>query len=513
MSKPQLSIILVNYKVPDFLEHCLLSIRGASRDIDLEVIVVDNASGDGSVELLSPRFPEVRFLSSEQNLGFAKASNWGYRESTGSYVLFLNPDTLLSEDCLQQSIEFLESRPDAGALGIRMIDGAGRFLPESKRAFPDPVTAFYKIVGLSRLFPRSPRFARYHLGHLSNSSDHAIDVVSGAYFMVRRSVLERVGVFDEQFFMYGEDIDLSYRIQQAGYTNYYFAGSTILHFKGESTQKQSFRYVKLFYGAMSQFVQKHQLHNGVFTVGIQLAIGGRALVSLIRRSIQRIGIPIFDWILILSAFFLVRIGWSAFIRPDVNYPHNLSFPTSLYAMLFFVTGLFAGLFRNPFRWHHFFRATVLSGGVLLTIYSLLPESYRYSRGIVFFGAVFATILLGGWRLLLLRLQLISRSTEKRLSFPVLFIGSDKNRHIVQQLYSDKPAAAFLQVAPEGAADELAHRVDAFHALVRFDDIIFCSTDVSFQTIYKLMERWKRRYAFRFYASNSDAILPLRKEHD
>ncbi len=441
---PQLSIVLVNYKVPDFLEHCLLSIRSASRGIAVEVIVVDNASGDGSVELLSPRFPEVRFLSSSENLGFAKASNWGYRESTGLYVLFLNPDTLLSEDCLQRSMDFLEARPNAGALGIRMIDGTGRFLPESKRAFPDPVTAFYKITGLSRLFPRSPRFSRYHLGHLSNTSDHAIDVVSGAYFMVRRSVLEKVGVFDEQFFMYGEDIDLSYRIQQAGYTNYYFSGSTILHFKGESTQKQRFRYVKLFYGAMSQFVRKHQLHNGIFTAGILLAIGARALVSIIRRSIQRIGIPIFDWVLILSAFFLVRIGWSKLIRPDVNYPENLSLPTSLYALLFFVTALLSGLVRHPFRWHHFFRATVLSGGVLLAIYSLLPESYRYSRGIVFFGALFATALLFGWRLMLLRLQLISRSTEKQLSFPVLFIGSEKNRHLVQKLYPDESAAAFLQ---------------------------------------------------------------------
>ena len=187
--------------------------------MSVEVIVVDNASGDGSVEWLTPRFPEVRFIESDQNLGFAKASNLGYRQSQGDYVLFLNPDTLLSEDSLHGSIKFLEDKLTAGALGMRMIDGSGRFLRESKRAFPDPATAFYKIIGLSSLFPQSSRFAKYHLGHLSPDSNHPIDVVSGAYFMVRRSVLEAVGSFDEDFFMYGDDIDLSYRIQQAGFIN------------------------------------------------------------------------------------------------------------------------------------------------------------------------------------------------------------------------------------------------------------------------------------------------------
>jgi len=284
---PVLSIILVNYKVPYFLEQCLLSVEKAATGLAVEVIVVDNAPGDGSIEYLAPRFPSVRFLEADQNLGFAKACNWGFRESRGCYILFLNPDTILSEDCLHRSIDFLSEKPQAGALGIRMIDGTGNFLPESKRAFPHPATAFYKISGLATLFPRSPRFARYHLGHLSPFSDQAIDVIAGAYFLVRRSVLEQVGLFDEQFFMYGEDIDLSYRIQQAGYTNYYFSGSSILHFKGESTKKQNIRYVKLFYGAMSLFVKKHRLPNRMFTVGIQIGIGLRAMMAFLGRGASR----------------------------------------------------------------------------------------------------------------------------------------------------------------------------------------------------------------------------------
>ncbi len=506
---PALSIILVNYKVPHFLEQCLLSVEAGSAGLDVEVIVVDNASGDGSIEHLSLRFPSVRFLASEQNLGFGKACNWGFRESRGRYILFLNPDTLLSEDTLRRSIEFLESKPQAGAVGIRMIDGAGKFLPESKRAFPHPVTALYKMIGLSALFPRSPRFARYYLGHLSPREDHSIDVVAGAYFLVRRSVLEQVGTFDEQFFMYGEDIDLSYRIQQAGYINYYFSGSTILHFKGESTQKQHFRYVKLFYGAMRQFVQKHRLHNGLFTLGIQGAIGLRAMIALLRRGIDQISIPVLDWVWILATFLAVRLGWSAYVRPDVHYPENLTLPIISYALFFFLITLFSGSRSIPFRWRKFWKAMILSTGLLLVTYSLLPESYRYSRGIVVFGALFSVAVLALWRLFLLRLQLLSRSTESRLQFPVVLIGTAAGCRNLQQLYPEQPAAAFIQLEPDSSPEQLSRRLKEYNQLIRFSDVVFCSGDLSYQQMFSLMEQWGRRFSYRFYAPGTKSILPLR----
>jgi GT2 family glycosyltransferase len=507
---PVLSIILVNYKVPHFLEQCLLSVEAASVGLEVEVIVVDNASADGSVEYLSPRFPSVRFLVSEKNLGFGKACNWGFRESRGRYILFLNPDTLLSEDALRKSIEFLESKPEAGAIGIRMIDGSGKFLPESKRAFPHPVTAFYKMIGLSALFPRSPRLARYYLGHLSAREDHPIDVVAGAYFLTRRSVLEQVGTFDEQFFMYGEDIDLSYRIQHAGYTNYYFSGSTILHFKGESTQKQHFRYVKLFYGAMRVFVQKHRLHNGLFTLGIQGAIGLRAMIAWLRRGIDQISIPVFDWVWILATFIAVRIGWSAYVRPDVQYPENLTLPIISYALFFFLVTLFVGSFRTPFRWRNFWKAAIWATGLLLITYSLLPESYRYSRGIVLFGSVFSVVILALWRLLLLKLQLISRSTEARLQFPVLLVGSVQSSHHIQQLYPEQPAAAFIQLEPDSSPEQLSRSLKEYNQLIRFSDVVFCIGDLSHQQMFSLMEQFGRRFSYRFFAPGASSILPLRK---
>lgn len=501
---PQLSIIIVNYRVPYFLEHCLQSVRVAARGLEVEVVVVDNASGDGSVEYLRPRFPEVRFLESSTNLGFGRASNWGYRESRGEYVLFLNPDTLLSEESLRGSIQFLEERPKAGALGIKMIDGAGKFLPESKRAFPDPITAFYKIIGLSRLFPRSPRFARYHLGHLSADANQVIDVVSGAFLMVRRAVLEQVGVFDEQFFMYGEDIDLSYRIQQAGYVNYYFAESAILHFKGESTQKQHLKYVRLFYGAMSQFVRKHKLHNGIFTTGIQIAIGMRALVSMIRRAIDRVGISLLDGLLILGSFFLVRSFWSTSIRPDVNYPNNLLVSTALYAICFFIVALLAGLSRKPFRWKQLFSATFISTGVVLIIYALMPESLRYSRGMILFSSVFASVVLIGWRQVLLSMQVINKHQHDQIRFPILVIGHSASWNAIRSLYPEQPAAAFQHLDP--VSGSLEESVRSIHALIPFQEIVFSPGELSYSQLLRLMQCFSTQYMFRFHVNSSDRLI-------
>ncbi|RYG42838.1 MAG: glycosyltransferase family 2 protein, partial [Chitinophagaceae bacterium] len=252
-----LSVIIVNYNVKYFLEQCLYSVRKALIPIQAEIIVVDNKSTDNSPEYLQPRFPEAIFISNETNVGFGQACNQGLKQASGKYILFLNPDTILPEDCLKKSIDFLAARPEAGALGIKMIDGSGNFLRESKRSFPSPLTSFYKLAGLARLFPRSSLFARYHLGHLDENKDHAVDVLAGAFMLIKKEVLNKTGAFDETFFMYGEDVDLSYRIQKSGYLNYYFSGSSIIHFKGESTKRGSMNYVRMFYNAMSIFVRKH----------------------------------------------------------------------------------------------------------------------------------------------------------------------------------------------------------------------------------------------------------------
>lgn len=277
----QLSVIIVNYNVKYFLEQCLSSLLAAIETVDAEVCVVDNASIDGSVEYLKTKFPRINFIVNTTNVGFAKANNMGLEQSQGKYVLFLNPDTILPEDCLTGCLAFLEGNEQAGALGVRMIDGTGAFLPESKRSFPSPATSFYKLTGLSRLFPNSTVFGRYALTYLSNRQNHEVDVLAGAFLMARKEMLCQLKGFDEAFFMYGEDIDLSFRIQMCGYKNYYFSETTIIHFKGESAKKGSFNYVRIFYQAMSIFVKKHYTGTSarVYVFFIQAAICLRASIS------------------------------------------------------------------------------------------------------------------------------------------------------------------------------------------------------------------------------------------
>lgn len=256
-----LSVIVVNYNVKFFLEQCLSSLKTAFEgsslpDDRIEVFVVDNNSSDGSVDFLQPSYPSFHFVRNEENAGFAKANNQALALCRGEFVLFLNPDTILAEDSLEICLSFFGKHPDAGAVGVRMVDGTGQFLRESKRGFPGAAASFFKMSGMTAVFPRSKIFSAYYMGHLPENSSSPVDVLSGAFMMVRKQVLDRTGGFDEQFFMYAEDIDLSFRISEAGFRNYYVPATTIIHFKGESTRKD-FRYIKMFYSAMQLFMKKH----------------------------------------------------------------------------------------------------------------------------------------------------------------------------------------------------------------------------------------------------------------
>ncbi len=268
----QLSVIIVNYNVKCFLEQCLHTVLKASKNIHAEVIVVDNCSNDESRQWLEPQFPQVKFIWNTINEGFSKANNRALQNIDSDYVLFLNPDTILPEDCFDKCFDFFSSHKDCGALGVKMIDGSGEYLKESKRSFPSPLTSFFKLSGLSALFPTSKIFSRYYAGHLSENDSNETEVLAGAFIMMRKAALTSVKGFDEDFFMYGEDIDLSYRIREAGFKNYYFPETCIIHFKGESTQRHTKTYISRFYGAMNLFVKKHYSHRRITVYTMRVAI-------------------------------------------------------------------------------------------------------------------------------------------------------------------------------------------------------------------------------------------------
>ena len=252
----ELSVVIVNYNVKYFLEQCLHAVANAASPFESEVFVVDNNSVDGSCAMIREKFPWVKLIENKHNAGFSSANNQALRLAKGRYCLLLNPDTVIEEGTFKKCISFMDSHEDAGALGVKMIDGKGNFLPESKRALPTPEVAFYKIFGLAKIFPRSKIFGRYHLGYLDKDQTHTVDILSGAFMFLRNDALKKTGLLDEDFFMYGEDIDLSYRLLQAGYSNFYFPETQIVHFKGKSTLKSNYTDISHFYKAMRIYFRK-----------------------------------------------------------------------------------------------------------------------------------------------------------------------------------------------------------------------------------------------------------------
>jgi GT2 family glycosyltransferase len=253
----ELSVIIASYNVCDYLREAIRSVIEASRGLETEIIIVDNDSSDGSASMVEREYPEVRLIVSGSNEGFSAACNRGITASSGEFILILNPDTILFPDALSKALLFMRSHPDAGAAGAHMTDGDGRFLPESKRGFPSPLTSFFKLSGIWKIFPRSALFNAYYLGHLPEDSTCRADILTGAFMLIRRTALEQSGLFDTRFFMYGEDIDLSWRIRLAGWHNYYLHDVRITHFKGKSASFCRESSVCHFYEAMYIFAEKH----------------------------------------------------------------------------------------------------------------------------------------------------------------------------------------------------------------------------------------------------------------
>lgn len=400
----KLSVVIVNYNVKYFLEQCLHSVVKASAGIDCEVFVVDNNSVDGSVPMVREKFPDVKVIDNTENLGFSRANNQAIRKSAGEYVLLLNPDTIVEDDTFKKIVTFMDAHPKAGGLGVKMVDGKGNFLPESKRGLPKPDVAFYKIFGLSKLFPKSKTFGQYHLSYLDEDEVNEVDILSGAFMLLRREALDKTGLLDETYFMYGEDIDLSYRILKAGYKNYYFPETRIIHYKGESTKKSSINYVLVFYNAMVIFAKRHfsQKNARLFSFLINLAIYFRAFLAIAKRVTDRVILPVVDASIIFAGIFFIQRYWaqSVVFKEGGDYPPEfllIALPAYILVWLFSV--YLSGGYDKPISLFRIFRGLFGGTVAILVIYSLLDESMRFSRAIILLGALWGYISMTGLRLI------------------------------------------------------------------------------------------------------------------
>ena len=493
-----LSVIIVSYNVKYFLEQCLHAVEKASRNCKVEIFVVDNNSVDGSAQMVAGKFPGVRLIANIENLGFARANNQAINLASGRHILLLNPDTLVQEDTFDLCLQFMNSQPDVGCLGVKMIDGKGNFLPESKRALPNPRVAFYKIFGLSSLFPRSETFGRYHLGFLDREKIHDVEVISGAFMFLRKSVLEKIGLLDESFFMYGEDIDLSYRIAQAGFRNVYYPLTTIIHYKGESTKKGSFNYVVMFYNAMIIFARKHYTRNTAryYAIFINIAIYFRAALSILQRFFMGIITPLLDAIVVYAGYAMILPIWEVqhFGQIGVYPPVYLHVVVPAYILIWILALFLTTGYEKSVKLSDMIKGIILGSFFILLAYALLPETLRFSRALILFGTA--------WTLV--------SSILIRLLISMLFSGSfkleawkrKKRIIVVGSIQESKRVFSIIrqtQVIPEliGFVDPVENRVIPDYIghigqigeivrLNRADELVFCGRDISSRQIITTM---------------------------
>ncbi len=515
----KLSIVIVNYNVEHFLEQCLFSVRKAIANIEAEVFVVDNNSVDGSLKMLADKFPEVKVIANKDNVGFSRANNQAIRISTGEYVLLLNPDTVVEDDTFTKTIEFMDSHPDAGGLGVKMVDGKGRFLPESKRGLPTPATAFYKMFGLTKLFPHSKRFARYYLGHLDNDEINEVEILAGAFMLMRRETLDKCGLLDETFFMYGEDIDLSYRITLAGYKNYYYPKTRIIHYKGESTKKTSVNYVLVFYKAMEIFVRKHFADKGAktFSFFINLAIYFKAFLALLSQFFSKAVQPLLDTILGYVGLAAIGYFWgnTMVYEGDGTYPITLfAIILPIYLLIWLMTSYFSGGYDKPYKVAPAVGGVFLGSLLILILYALLPESLRFSRALILLGMIWvsAEMSLTRWIGYLLKRPNFQYGKNAKKRF--LVIGSEQETNRVEQLLqstSIKPdfIGAISPFENQELPDDFLgtlKQVPEIIQIYKINEIIFCSKDISHQLIIDKMEEWQSSLDYKIAPEDTLSII-------
>jgi GT2 family glycosyltransferase len=478
----KLSIVIVNYNVRYFLEQCLLSVHKAMQVVEGEVFVVDNNSVDGSVAMVQERFTWVHCIANKENVGFSKANNQAMRIAKGEYVLLLNPDTVVEEDTFKKVVEFMDAHPDAGGLGVKMVDGKGIFLPESKRGLPSPETSFYKIFGISKLFPRSARFNRYHLGHLNNDEVHEIEILSGAFMLMRKTALDKVGLLDEEFFMYGEDVDLSWRIILGGWKNYYYPGTRIIHYKGESTKKGSLNYVFVFYNAMAIFARKHfsQKHAATYSAIIKMAIWMRAFVAIISRFVKRLSLPLLDAALLYVSMDAIK-NFYAHAQHKV-YDSALVTPAfGVCIAIWMLVVWLSGGYDRPLKPMRTVKPVLAGTAFILIAYSLLPEHLRFSRALILltmcdaalvfvlnrsiWNLIFAGAI--GWR-------------EKSLG-KVVIVGSEEEvtrvRHMLEQI--QRTTIEVMGINPALGNNETSlENLEDILRIHQIDQVIYCARDLT-----------------------------------
>jgi GT2 family glycosyltransferase len=520
------SVIIVNYNVREFLRQALLSLRKALVNVSAEIFVVDNASDDGSAEMVAAEFAECTLLANGENLGFAAANNLAIKQARGRFLVLLNPDTIVQEDTFTAACAFMEKHPGAGMMGCKVLNPDGTLQLACRRSFPTPWVAFTKLAGLSALFPRSKWFGRYNLTYLPEDETCEVEAISGSFMIVRREALAQVGLLDEDFFMYGEDLDWCYRTRAAGWKIHYFPGTQIVHFKGESSRRSSFDGVRLFYQAMGLFVKKHfrrRMSIAAYAL-LHLAIWIRAALAFVRTFAQTLGLPVLDLALLqigLGAGIWLRFESSEVLR-------NYLIVDLVYSAVWLAAlALFGCYGKARFSAYQAFLA-MLTGFLINASFTYFFKQYAFSRQVVLIAAGLNIVLLSAWRLLVKALSYLgvmktaAASSRGLGGVRTLVVGdfasdSELVERLKMNLQSNYEIVGLVSLDPQQVGNThaglpvIAALEDLDKLLAargpRIQQVIFSTQRAPFDRIIGAMSRpRKQRISFKLVPGHLDVII-------
>ncbi|MGB9696479.1 MAG: glycosyltransferase [Ignavibacteria bacterium] len=496
------SVIIVNYNVKDRVDACIDSVyKSNTTNLNIEIFFVDNNSIDGSYEHIKNKYPDVICIKNDRNLGFSKANNIALKQAKGKYILILNPDTILEENTFVKLIEFIKTHDRVGAVSSKLILGNGQLDTACKRSFPTLSVALPRMLGLSKIFPRSKIFGKYNLLYLDENQTHEVDSICGAFMFISKSILEEVGYFDEDYFMYGEDIDLCYRIKKAGYKNYYFPEVTTIHLKGSSTRKTNLSYVNTFFGAMAIFVKKHLSSKSNFLYYlIRFGIFLRSLLSYLKRVIRLIRYPALDAILLFISF-IIAIQYRFHIFPNEKYLFIISVYITIWLINLFLFGSYF-----PKNKHYLLKPfnALVSGFFINASITYFFKDYAFSREVVVTASTLSIVFLVGYRAMAAAYRFFSDKNIMLSRTNILVIGNKKlDQNIGEKLQAKYNVSYYNDVSTKRDLSDIEDIVN----LNSISEIVFTGEDYANKDILNLMWRVrKKNISFKFVASGIDLIL-------
>ncbi|WP_337865224.1 glycosyltransferase [Ignavibacterium sp.] len=516
-----LSIIIVNYNVKEFLKNLLHSILKASESLSTEIIVVDNASTDGSVEMLKEKFPDVKLIANKENLGFGKANNIGLKHATGKYILLINPDTLVAEDTFTKLIQFFQNHPEAGMVGCKILNPDGTLQLACRRSFPGPWTSFTKVTGLSTLFPKSKLFARYNLTYLDENQTYEVDAISGSFMMMRKEVYDMFGGFDEQFFMYGEDLDFCYRIQKAGFKIFYVHTTQIIHYKGESTKRSSLDETKVFYNAMHLFVKKHFASSFIVEAILRSAIAIRSLFAFLGKKKLIIISVILDYIAFNLCLFTAQEIYRT-IKPSwLGFPdYALWIIYTVPAVIQIIVASFVGVYQQNKLSILKVIISIAISFPLLTSLTFFFKQFAFSRAAILIAYILVFFSFIAWRIIFKQLFHKLLSSESGKQKRTLIVGTQNNAvQIAQKLKHKKTELRNIVGLISNSYKDVGNKINSFEVIgtdqniskiirdYKVDEIIFLSDELSYNQMIQIISSLRRENVeIKVVGSDQDFVV-------